>query len=60
MLVAILRNWENESLLTLADVDSKQAVQKTAPGSRQSTEIVRSGRDIPRGFHLDLTAGEEE
>jgi len=58
--VAILRNWENESLLTPADVDSYQASQKVVPRSSQTNEIVRSGRDIPRGFHLDLTAGEEE
>lgn len=49
---AILRNWENESLLTVADVDAQQAV----PMSRQSTEIFRTGRDIPNGFQLDLPA----
>ncbi|MCH6269639.1 DnaD domain protein [Neobacillus citreus] len=59
-IVAILRNWENESLLTLADVDAHQAPQQAVPMSRKSTEIVRTGRDIPRGFQLDLTAGEEE
>lgn len=56
--VAILRNWENESLLTAADVESHQAAQKAV--TKQSTEFIRSGRDIPSGFHLDLTAGEEE
>ncbi|WP_284037063.1 DnaD domain protein [Neobacillus sp. 114] len=59
-IVAILRNWENESLLTVADVDAQQAPQQAAPMSRQSTEIYRTGRDIPSGFQLDLTAGEEE
>jgi DnaD/phage-associated family protein len=56
---AILRNWENESLLSPADVDSHQASQQAVTKSRQSTEI-RSGRDVPSGFQLDLTAGEEE
>lgn len=59
-IVAILRNWENESLLTVADVDAHQAPQQAVPMSRKSTEIVRTGRDIPSGFQLDLTAGEEE
>ncbi|MFC4802103.1 DnaD domain protein [Neobacillus sp. GCM10023253] len=59
-IVAILRNWENESLLTVADIDAKQAPQQAVPMSRKSTESVRTGRDIPCGFQLDLTAGEEE
>lgn len=59
-IVAILRNWENESLLTVADVDAHQAPQQAVSMSKQSTEIVRTGRDIPSGFQLDLTAGEEE
>ncbi|MBS4214196.1 DnaD domain protein [Bacillus sp. FJAT-49825] len=59
-IVAILRNWENESLLTAADVDAHQAPQQAVPISKQSTENFRNGRDIPRGFQLDLTAGEEE
>lgn len=59
-ILAILRNWENESLLTVAAVDSNQTPQRAIPRSRQSTEILRTGRDIPRGFQLDLTAGEEE
>ncbi|MFC4801715.1 DnaD domain protein [Neobacillus sp. GCM10023253] len=59
-IVAILRNWENESLLTVADVDAHQAPQQAVPMSRKSTEAFRTGRDIPSGFQLDLTAGEEE
>jgi DnaD/phage-associated family protein len=58
--VAILKNWENESLLTLADVDSYQTAQKAVPVSRQSAEPICAGRYIPSGFQLDLTAGERE
>lgn len=55
----ILKNWENESLLTLEEIDWYQENQKPAPKHRQSTESFPAGRDIPSGFKLDLTAGEE-
>ncbi|WP_232490288.1 DnaD domain protein [Neobacillus cucumis] len=58
-IVAILKNWENESLLTLEEVEIDQEKQKPAPKHRKSTESSPTGRDIPRGFELDLTAGEE-
>ncbi|WP_231510854.1 DnaD domain-containing protein [Bacillus sp. UNC438CL73TsuS30] len=58
-IVGILKNWENESLLTVAEVETDQEKQKPAPKHRKSTESSPSGRDIPRGFELDLTAGEE-
>ncbi|MED1472664.1 DnaD domain protein [Bacillus salipaludis] len=58
-IVAILKNWENESLLTVEEVERDQEKQKHAPKHRKSTESFPNGRDIPRGFELDLTAGEE-
>ncbi|OIK11926.1 hypothetical protein BIV60_17225 [Bacillus sp. MUM 116] len=58
-IVGILKNWENESLLTLEEVETDQEKQKPAPKHRKSTESFPAGRDIPRGFELDLTAGEE-
>ncbi|MEH7354822.1 DnaD domain protein [Neobacillus drentensis] len=54
-IVGILKNWENESLLTVEEIDSYQENQKPVPKTRQST----AGRDIPRSFELDLTRGEE-
>ncbi|MBZ5753933.1 DnaD domain-containing protein, partial [Metabacillus rhizolycopersici] len=57
--VGILKNWENESLLTVEEIDSYQENQKPVTKYRQSTESIPAGRAIPRGFELDLTAGEE-
>ncbi len=58
--VGILKNWENESLLTVEEIDSFQENQKSNPKYKQSTHLVPSGRDIPCGVDLDLTAGEEK
>ncbi|TWD92210.1 DnaD domain protein [Neobacillus bataviensis] len=55
--VGILKNWENESLLTVEEIDSYHENQKPVPKHKQST--VSTGRQIPSGFKLDLTAGEE-
>ncbi len=51
----ILRNWENESLLTVEEIEAYdvQYHKKTA-------ESCSAGRDVPREFVLDITAGEEE
>ncbi|WP_256942558.1 DnaD domain protein [Bacillus sp. OV166] len=57
--VGILKNWENESLLTVEEIDSYHENQKPVPKPRQSTESFPVGRAIPGGFKLDLTAGEE-
>jgi DnaD/phage-associated family protein len=56
--VGILKNWENESLLTVEQIDSYHENQKPVSTIRKSTEISR-GRYIPRGFDLDITAGED-
>ncbi|MCM3729591.1 DnaD domain protein [Neobacillus cucumis] len=55
--VGILRNWENESLLTVEEIDSYYENQKPVPKHKQPA--VSTGRQIPKGFELDLTAGEE-
>ncbi len=54
-IVGILKNWENESLLTAEEIDSYQQNQKSMVMNRQPV----AGRDIPSGFELDLTRGEE-
>jgi DnaD/phage-associated family protein len=58
--MGILKNWENESLLTVAEIDSHHENQKAIPKHRQSQETVPCGRPIPGRFKLDITAGEEE
>ena len=58
--VGILKNWENESLLTVEEIDSYQENQKSVTKHRQSAHSFPTGRYIPREFELDITAGEEE
>ncbi|PMC33919.1 DNA replication protein DnaD [Bacillus sp. UMB0899] len=58
--VGILRNWENESLLTLEEIESYQDNKKSHSQNRQSPPSFQAGRDIPRDVNLDITAGEEE
>ncbi|MCC3359122.1 DnaD domain-containing protein [Bacillus sp. REN16] len=52
--VGILKNWENESLLTVEEIElyneSKRQVQAVEP--------KKSGRAIPGHYHFDPTAGE--
>ncbi|MCM3690937.1 DnaD domain protein [Neobacillus niacini] len=57
--VGILKNWEKESLLTVEEIDTLHEKQKTIPIHRQSKRSFPAGRDIPIGFELDITAGEE-
>jgi DnaD/phage-associated family protein len=57
--VGILKNWENESLLTIEEIDSYLENQKPVVRQKQSTQGVPAGRAIPARFELDLTAGEE-
>jgi DnaD/phage-associated family protein len=56
--VGILKNWENESLLTVEEIDALQENQKSIIKPR-SAQSLSAGRAIPVGFELDLTAGEE-
>ncbi|SMQ63587.1 DnaD and phage-associated domain-containing protein [Bacillus sp. OV166] len=57
--VGILKNWKNESLLTVKEIDSYHENQKSVPKHRPSAESFPAGRAIPSGYVLDLTAGEE-
>ncbi|MGG1674239.1 DnaD domain protein [Neobacillus sp. NRS-1170] len=57
--VGILKNWENESLLTIEEIDSFQTKEKPGPKQRPLTQSISAGRDIPSEFKLDLTAGED-
>jgi DNA replication protein DnaD len=53
--IGILRNWENESLLTVEEIGMYQKKQK----KKAKSENHYGGRDIPSVFILDLTAGED-
>ncbi len=57
--VGILKNWDNESLLTVEEIDSYDENQKPVLKHKQLTESFPGGRDIPSGFELDLSAGED-
>jgi DnaD/phage-associated family protein len=58
-IIGILKNWENESLLSVEEIDAYQENSNTVQKHKQSTESKTSGRDIPGRFVLDLTAGED-
>jgi DnaD/phage-associated family protein len=58
-IIGILKNWENESLLTVEEIDAYQENTKTVQKQKHSTESKPTGRDIPNRFVLDLTAGED-
>ena len=57
--VGILKNWENESLLSVEEIDSYQEDHKPVSRNSQSPVSVPGGRPIPDMFVLDLTAGEK-
>ncbi|MBV7507920.1 DnaD domain protein [Bacillus sp. sid0103] len=57
--VGILKNWVNDSLQTVEEIDSFYESENCAPKHRKSTVSFPAGRAIPGGFKLDLTAGEE-
>ncbi|WP_367591797.1 hypothetical protein [Heyndrickxia shackletonii] len=56
-ITGILKNWENESLLTVEEVDSYDEIQKY---SKPSNVSFPAGRAIPSEFVFDPTAGETE
>jgi DnaD/phage-associated family protein len=58
-IIGILKNWENESLLSVEEIDAYQETSKMVQNHKQSTQSISYGRDIPNGFDLDLTAGED-
>jgi DnaD/phage-associated family protein len=58
-IIGILKNWENESLLTVEEIDAYQENTKTVQKQKHLTESKPTGRDIPNRFVLDITAGED-
>ncbi|TWD90226.1 DnaD/phage-associated family protein [Neobacillus bataviensis] len=56
----ILKNWENESLLTVEEIDSYHQNKNPVPKHRESTKTLAARRHIPSEFELDLTAGENQ
>lgn len=57
--VGILKNWENESLKTVEEIEQYCENQKPDYKTRLSADAIPAGRAIPSKFVLDLTAGEE-
>ncbi|MEH7440296.1 DnaD domain protein [Neobacillus drentensis] len=57
--VGILKNWENESLLTVQEIDSYQENKKPVSKHSPPTNSFPAARQIPSGFELNLSAGEE-
>ncbi|MEH7226365.1 DnaD domain protein [Bacillus sp. JJ1566] len=53
--VGILKNWENESLLTVAEID----LHDESKMQGQSAKTIQTGRAIPSQYHFDPTAGED-
>jgi DnaD/phage-associated family protein len=58
-IIGILKNWENESLFTVEEIDAYQENPKTVHKQKHLIESKPTGRDIPNRFVLDLTAGED-
>ena len=54
--VGILKNWKNESLLSIEEIDSYHDNQSS---KYKQSNSIGAGRAIPGEFVLDLTAGEE-
>ncbi|MCM3118764.1 DnaD domain protein [Neobacillus sp. MER 74] len=57
--VGILKNWENESLLSVEEIDSFIESRNPVQKHWQSKDSFPRGRDIPSGFDFDITAGED-
>jgi DnaD/phage-associated family protein len=57
--VGILKNWENESLLTVEEIDSYHENHNAVVKQWKTTESITAGSDIPKEFVLDITAGED-
>lgn len=55
---AILKNWENDSLLSVKEIEFHES-QKAAQKSKHVSECMPLVRAVPEEFVLDLTAGEE-
>ncbi|MFS0864271.1 DnaD domain protein [Fredinandcohnia sp. 179-A 10B2 NHS] len=57
--IRILKNWENESLLTVEDIDFYNANEYGGSKQKEKVEAVHRGRAIPTEFVFDITAGEK-
>jgi DnaD/phage-associated family protein len=57
--VGILKNWQNESLLTVEEIDSYHENHKPLGKYGKTTEPIPNESFIPKEFVLDITAGEE-
>jgi DnaD/phage-associated family protein len=57
--VGILKNWENDSLLSVEEIESDLEKQRHVPKNKHSTKSFSGGRAIPKNFILDITAGED-
>lgn len=54
----ILKNWENESLLTLEEIELE--LKNKPKVKKQPVDKQQTGRDIPTDFVFDINAGEKE
>ncbi|WP_226671143.1 DnaD domain-containing protein [Metabacillus litoralis] len=55
--IGILKNWDQQSLRTVEDIDLYQ--EKQNKKTKQNTYSEKVGRSIPGEFVLDITAGED-
>jgi DnaD/phage-associated family protein len=58
--IGILNNWKNLRLLTVREIDLHVEKQKNIKKQPPEAKVLPPGRDIPRNFIFDLTAGERE
>jgi DnaD/phage-associated family protein len=57
--VGILKNRENESLLTVEEIDLYNENNKRVTEQRRTVKTDQSGIDVPTEFELEITAGED-
>ncbi|NEY74252.1 DnaD domain protein [Bacillus mesophilus] len=57
--VGILRNWENDSVLTLEEIDTYDENKKQGTEHRKLVEPDKPSKGSSKEFQLDLTAGED-
>ena len=55
----ILLNWANLGIQTIKDLVKHEKERVHASQSVRSNRQVFQSRDIPKGFHIDLTEGED-
>jgi DnaD/phage-associated family protein len=57
--VGILRNWENESLLMLEELDTYYENKKRGTEQKKLVELDQPDKSSSKEFQLNLTAGED-